>query len=241
MGTMEKISYENRINNKNCPLPRGRFLTKNIMNNQLKILFLEALGTSFLVLVIALTGNALAIGVTLAVLVAIGGPISGGHYNPAVTCAMWIRQKITTRKAGKYILAQCTGGFIGACIAGFLTNDVFLPTPPLLISSTAVVVTEIVFTFLLAVTVIFVTTRGDDIHAPLAGIAIGGALFVGISAGGGLSGAVYNPAVAIGPYLLHWSVATDPMRLLWYIVGPILGGILAGFVGRVALRSTKTT
>jgi len=57
----------------------------------------EFIGTFFLVLVVALTGNALAIGATLMVMIFAGGHISGAHYNPAVTLAVWIRGKVTAR------------------------------------------------------------------------------------------------------------------------------------------------
>ncbi len=59
----------------------------------MKKALVEMIGTFFLVLVIALTGNPLAIGVALMALVYAGGHISGGHYNPAVTLAVLMQKK----------------------------------------------------------------------------------------------------------------------------------------------------
>jgi aquaporin Z len=72
----------------------------------MKKLLVEALGTFFLVLVIALTGDPIAIGVVLMVMVYMGGHISGAHYNPAVTLGVWMRGDISTKKARKYVVAQ---------------------------------------------------------------------------------------------------------------------------------------
>jgi aquaporin Z len=60
----------------------------------MKKYIVELLGAFFLVLVIALTGDPIAIGVVLMVMVYAGGHISGAHYNPAVTFGLWLRGKI---------------------------------------------------------------------------------------------------------------------------------------------------
>ncbi len=55
---------------------------------------MEFIGTMFLVLAVTLSGNPIAIGVMLMVMVYMGGHISGGHYNPAVSFAVWVRGKL---------------------------------------------------------------------------------------------------------------------------------------------------
>ncbi len=55
---------------------------------------MEFIGTMFLVLAVTLSGNPIAIGVMLMVMVYMGGHISGGHYNPAVSLAVWVRGKL---------------------------------------------------------------------------------------------------------------------------------------------------
>ena len=73
----------------------------------------EFLGTLFLVFVIFATGNYLAIGAALAIGVFLGGAISGGAFNPAVTIAFMFAGKIPRSDLIPYIVAQIAGGLAG--------------------------------------------------------------------------------------------------------------------------------
>src|SRR3569832_2571380 len=87
----------------------------------------ELIGTFFLVITIGLTGNPLAIGSMLMVMVYMGVPISGAHYNPAVTLAALMRKKITMNGAVQYWLFQ----FLGAFLAAFVIWEPYhLPLKP---------------------------------------------------------------------------------------------------------------
>lgn len=70
----------------------------------------EFLGTMFFLFVIITTGNALAIGAALAIAIIVGGPISGGNYNPAVTIMMAVAGKQPMKDITPYIIAQVAGG-----------------------------------------------------------------------------------------------------------------------------------
>ena len=72
----------------------------------------EFLGTVFFLYVIIATGNAIAIGAALAVAIMLGGNISGGHFNSAVTVMMAAAGKIPMSDALPYILAQVAGGLV---------------------------------------------------------------------------------------------------------------------------------
>ncbi len=72
----------------------------------------EFLGTMFFLYVIAATGNPLAIGAALAISMLVGGPISGGHFNPAVTVMMAAAGKIPTNDVIPYIISQLAGGLV---------------------------------------------------------------------------------------------------------------------------------
>ena len=72
----------------------------------------EFLGTVFFLYVIIATGNAIAIGAALAVAIMLGGHISGGHFNSAVTVMMAAAGKIPMSDALPYILAQVAGGLV---------------------------------------------------------------------------------------------------------------------------------
>lgn len=76
----------------------------------------ELLGTMLFVLIIGLSGDALTIGIGLAILVYVTGPLSGGHLNPAVTLSLAVAKKITRSEATKYWVWQLIGGLLGALI-----------------------------------------------------------------------------------------------------------------------------
>ena len=75
-------------------------------------LLVEFLGTLFFLYVILATGNALAIGLALAVAIMVGGKISGGRFNPAVTVMMVAGKKLRMSDAAPYVLAQVAGGLV---------------------------------------------------------------------------------------------------------------------------------
>lgn len=73
-------------------------------------IIVEFVGTLFFLYVIVSTGNALAIGAALAIAILVGGPISGGNFNPAVTIMMTVAGKQPMNDLVPYILAQVAGG-----------------------------------------------------------------------------------------------------------------------------------
>jgi glycerol uptake facilitator-like aquaporin len=74
---------------------------------------IELLGTAFLVYIIFATGNYMAVGAALALIVLLGGPVSGGAYNPAVALSLYASGRIGKIDLGAYILAEMIGGLIG--------------------------------------------------------------------------------------------------------------------------------
>src|SRR3981081_4679094 len=90
----------------------------------------EFIGTFFLVLTVGLTvigGKGdfapLAIGATLMVMIFAGGHISGAHYNPAVTLAVWIRGKIGVRDAIVYMIVQFVGSLVASLLVSYILTD----------------------------------------------------------------------------------------------------------------------
>ena len=73
----------------------------------------EFLGTMLLSFVIFSTGNYLAIGVAVAIAVLLGGPISGGAFNPAVAIALFYAKKLQVKDLVPYIIAEIAGGVAG--------------------------------------------------------------------------------------------------------------------------------
>ena len=109
---------------------------------------IEFLGTFFLVLIIGLTGNPLAIGLGLATLIYMGAHISGAHYNPVVTLAMFINKEIGLKEMGGYVSSQLIAAVFATYCIITLGNEDFS-----IVSNTDNIpnffLAEILFTFLL--------------------------------------------------------------------------------------------
>jgi aquaporin Z len=72
----------------------------------------EFLGTLFFVYIFLATGNAVAIGAAMAIIVMVGGSISGGNFNPAVSVAMVAAGRLSSSELLPYIMAQIAGGLV---------------------------------------------------------------------------------------------------------------------------------
>jgi MIP family channel proteins len=180
---------------------------------------------------------ALAHGLALAVLVSAFGAISGGHFNPAVTAAVWITGRIEPVRAGLYVGAQ----LVGALAAGLALRSVFndaawqpagLGTPSVL-AGVGVVQAIVIEAILTIVLVFAVLGTAIDPRAPkLGGLAIGLAVAADVLMGGPLTGAAMNPARWFGPAVASGSFAD------WYVwwIGPVLGAVVAALVYRYLLE-----
>jgi aquaporin Z len=195
----------------------------------------EFVGTFFLVFTVCCavrSNSALApvgIGAVLAAMIFAGGHISGGHFNPAVTLAVFLRGKLELRDVGPYLAAQVVGGLVAALIARFV-----VPTSPVTFSVSgrdlaAAFVVELLFTFALAYVVLNVATSSDHPNNSFYGLAIGFTVLAGAVAVGGVSGGAFNPAVGIAlsvAGIAAWS-------MVWvYVVATLIGGAIAGFAFR---------
>jgi aquaporin Z len=197
----------------------------------------EAIGTFFLVLTIGLTVTAgeplapVAIGSVLMVMVYMGGAVSGAHYNPAVTFAMLLRGKVTAAEAAGYAVAQVIGAALAALAVYWLTGTTFMPAPAATAGAVEVLAVEALFTFALALVVLNVATARETEGNSYFGLAIGFTVLAGAFAGGPISGGAFNPAVGLGPALVAALVGGQPVgQVVYYIVGPLVGGGLAAVV-----------
>lgn len=192
----------------------------------------EFIGTFFLVFTVGVSVakmNAFApfaIGGVLMVMVYAGGHLSGAHFNPAVTLAALVRGVVSTVDAVAYWVAQLLAGVLAALVAHFVVRRVGSPALSLSGRTLAVaLVVEALFTFALAYVVLNVATSKDNVDNSFYGLAIGGTVMVGAVTVGGISGGVFNPAVALGGAvlgLLAWSS-------IWaYLLANLIGGAVAG-------------
>ncbi len=202
---------------------------------------IEFIGTFFLVFTAAFTGNPLAIAGILSAMIYMGGYISGGHYNPAVTLAVLIRGKISVIDTLMYMIAQVLAAAGASALYLSLTGEKFLPAPSVLATFQSAIVMEALITFALASVVLHVATSDETSGNQYYGIAIGLVIMTGVFAGG-LSGGVYNPAVALGAYLADFSHFAEHVKNLWiYLIGPFSGGILGGLLFKIVSVGPKET
>ncbi len=191
-------------------------------------LITEFLGTFFLVTVVAFTGDPLAIGFALLVLVYMGAHVSGAHYNPAVTLALLIRKQISKVEARAYMLSQFAGGAVAAIFYSIVKDKMFLPHMGRSTSWLTAFSIETIFTFLLVYTIFSVAVDARTKGNQYFGFAIGGALMLGAFVGGSISGGAYNPAVGVAPLLVDFKNISDNLpEIALYIAGPFFGAALA--------------
>jgi aquaporin Z len=180
---------------------------------------------------VSLVGIALAHGLILMAMICAMGSISGGHFNPAVSFAMWTRGKLRTEMMTGYILAQLSAAAVaGLFLAGLFPDEIELAglgTPALApkISAFKGMFIEGIITFLLVTSILFVT-RDENDDKRFAGIAIGLTLTAVILFAGPLTGGAANPARYLGPALASARLS----ELLVYIIGPMAGAAIASVV-----------
>ena len=199
----------------------------------------EAVGTFFLVLTIGLTVLSgtplapLAIGSSLMIMVYMGGHVSGGHYNPAVTLAVWLRGKLPARQVVPYWIAQLSGAVVAALAVRALTGRTFAPAPGAGVGAGQALLAEGLFTFALALVVLNTATSRQTEGNSYFGLAIGFTVTVGAFAAGGISGGAFNPAVGVGPALVSAMLGGGTLGHAWlYVVGPLAGGAVAAAMFR---------
>jgi len=159
-----------------------------------------------------------------------GGHISGGHDNPAVSLAVWIRGRLASRDLLLYWTAQLAGALLGAVLAHFLIDTRGHATrghatTPTGRDAAVVLLAEFLFTFLLGYVVLNVATSRDNEHNGFYGVAVGTTVMAGVIAVGPLTGGAFNPAlVASG-----WIIGLFSGSGIWlYLLATLLAGAAAG-------------
>lgn len=223
------------------------------MKNKLsRALMAEFIGTFALIFVGAgvaavglggLVGVALAHGLVIVSFVYAYGHVSGTHVNPAVTVGVWAAGKIDLKTAFSYVVFQLLGGIAGALALRYvlggsetglgvtvLAKGLVLGNAVVDVTPTTGLVLEAILTFFLVNVVLNAAVSGRV--GETAGLAIGLTFSMGVLLGGPLTGGSMNPARSLGP-----AIAASNFADLWvYMVGPVLGGLLAAGLYRGALE-----
>ena len=178
------------------------------------------------------------------IMVYMGGHVSGGHYNPAVTLAAFLRGACSWVDVIPYWVAQVAGALVAAFLSSIILPvvgedalsvyaNVAPPGGAHTISTIGPWAIEILFTFALALVVLNTATSSGTKGNSFYGLAIGFTVVVAAFAGGGISGGAFNPAVGIGPNVIRGTIGQDPgalSNIVLYIAGPMIGGALAAVV-----------
>lgn len=190
---------------------------------------------------IGLLGVSFAFGLTVVTGAYALGPISGGHFNPAVSFGLWAGGRFPAARLGSYVVAQVAGGIAGAAVlyviasgkadfslaGGFASNGYGAHSPGAY-SFGAAAVTEFVMTFMFLIIILGAThTRAPGGFAGLT-IGLGLTLIHLISIP--VTNTSVNPARSTGPALFVGGWALEQLWLFW--VAPIAGAIAGGFVYR---------
>ncbi len=187
---------------------------------------------------LGLLGIALAHAIVLSVMVTALMRISGAHFNPAVTCGLWLANKIEAKDAGFYVLTQLVAAVAAAFLVKILLPSVAgevtgygVPRIASDVDLIQAILLEAILTFFL-VSAVFGTAVSPEAPSGIGGFGIGLVLLFDILVGGPLTGAAVNPARAFGPA----AIANDWIGQGAYWIGPLLGGAVAALVwGKVLL------
>ena len=194
---------------------------------------------------IGLLGVSLAFGLTVVTGAYALGPVSGGHFNPAVSIGLWTGGRFPAALLLPYIVAQVLGGVVGAGVlfliasgkadfslaGGFASNGYDLHSPGGY-SMVAALVCEVVMTFMFLIVILGTTHQ----RAPVgfAGIAIGLGLTLIHLISIPVTNTSVNPARSTGTAVFVGGWALQQLWLFW--LAPIVGAAIAGFTHKALLE-----
>jgi aquaporin Z len=197
---------------------------------------------------IGLLGVSFAFGLTVLSGAYALGPVSGGHFNPAVSVGLWAGGRFPAANVPAYVAAQVVGGIAGAgvlyliasgapdfSLAGGFASNGYAEHSPGRYSMTAGLITEVVMTFMFLIVILGTTHQ----RAPVgfAGLAIGLALTLIHLISIPVTNTSVNPARSTGPAILVGGWALQQLWLFW--IAPIVGAALAGFTYKAFLEGER--
>ncbi len=203
-------------------------------------LFAEWLGTLFLLatvvgsgimaeqlaggnIAISLLGNTIPTGAILVVLILVFGPISGAHFNPAVTLAFYLRKEITARDGLLFVAAQIAGGILGVFIAHLMFENPLIDPSTRARTGTSQWISEFVATFGLVATILgLIKSRPEAIP-----FAVG--LYITAAYWFTSSTSFANPAVTIARGFSNTFAGIDPSHVAAFIVVQLFAAVVATF------------
>ena len=197
---------------------------------------------------IGLLGVSFAFGLTVLTGAYALGPISGGHFNPAVSVGLWAGGRFPANQLLSYIIAQVFGAIVGAgvlyliasgkadfSLAGGFASNGYGEHSPGKYSLLAGIVSEVVMTFMFLIVILGATHQRSTAGA--AGLAIGLALTLIHLVSIPVTNTSVNPARSTGPAIFVGGWALQQLWLFW--VAPIVGAAIAGFSYKALLEGKR--
>ena len=181
-------------------------------------------------------GIAFAFGLAIVVAAYSIGTVSGAHLNPAVSIAMFVNKRLSSKDLVNYIVAQVEGAFIATASVFFLLSNSGMSTASLGENALAKGVTpfggflfEVIASFIFILVIMTVTSASKG-NGKIAGLVIGLSLTLIILVGLNITGLSVNPARSLAPAVLVGGAA---LQQVWiFILAPIVGGVLAALVAK---------
>lgn len=170
---------------------------------------------------IALLGNTLATGAILVVLIMMFGPISGAHFNPAVTVAFLIRGEIEAKDAILYVLAQLLGALLGVLVAHGMFDQALLQVSEQTRTGSALWFAESVATFGLVSTILLVLAFRADAVPYAVGLYITAGYWFTAST------SFANPAVTFAREFTNTFSGIAPADVPAFVLAQLLGALIA--------------
>ncbi|MBA4307151.1 MAG: aquaporin family protein [Sphingopyxis sp.] len=181
---------------------------------------------------VALIGNTLATGAMLYVLITILGPISGAHFNPAVTLIMWLRKELKAHAAQAYVAVQVVGGILGVWAAHLMFDEAVLQLSTKERTGLGQWTGEFVATFGLILTIL-----GTVRFRPQA-VPVSVALYITAAYWFTSSTSFANPAITIARSLSNSFAGIAPADVAPFIAAQILGAMAALMVAKQMIESS---
>jgi glycerol uptake facilitator-like aquaporin len=223
------------------------------MTDRVRRLAAEALGTAILVatvvgsgimaqrltedIALALLGNTVATGAILVVLIGILGPVSGAHFNPAVTLVMAVRRQLTPTDAALYMVLQIASAMLGTLLAHLMFDLPLISAYADPRNGASQWLSEAVATFGLLLTILL------SLKQPVEQVALRVGLYITAAYWFTASTSYANPAVTIGRALTSSFSGIGPADVPGFVIAQMIGALLALALTTWLLRtpSERTT
>ncbi len=170
---------------------------------------------------VALLGNTIATGAMLVVLITMLGPISGAHFNPAVSLVFMLKRQISARDTGLYLVAQLGGAILGVLLANAMFDLPVLQASEKLRTGTGQWISEVVATFGLVLTILATIKARESAVAVSVGLYITAAYWFTAST------SFANPSVTIARTFSNTFAGISPADAPAFIAAQIAGALLA--------------